>query len=74
MIVWEKKINKAKIKLLSSEWILISVASAQSQSNAMAFPHTPHLLHPDICSTKSSFLRQISAELKTSKAFFFPLP
>lgn len=38
----------------------------------MVFPHTLRLLQPDICSTKSSFSRQIPAELKTSKAVFSP--
>lgn len=36
----------------------------------MAFPHILLLLQPDIYPTRSSFSRQVSAELKTSKAIF----
>lgn len=33
----------------------------------MVFPYSPHLLQRDICSIKSSFLRQVSDELKISQ-------
>lgn len=49
---------------------LISVTSAQSQNNDTAFPPTLHSLQPNISSTKSSFSKQLSAELRTSKAIF----
>lgn len=60
----------AKFELLSLGWIFISITSMQSQSKSMVFPYSPHLLQQDIGSIKSSFLRQVSTELKTSQAIF----
>lgn len=56
---------------------LISVTSAQSQNNAMAFPPTLHSLQPDISSTKFLSQNNYLLNLGLVKLFFHcrkPLP